>query len=156
MAFRLFCPLGHVISQADFVLVHHFCHHVLSVVRLSSLTFHIFYFFSATAEWNSTKVDRKQDLNITYQVCVFGPIGIPIWPPWPLISWDIFDFFPETAEWNSMTGSKILTYPNKFVFFGWSVFQYSRPGIWLVVTFSTSSLKPFNGIQRILTGSNVL
>ena len=42
-----------------------------SVVRRPSLTFHIFDFFSETAEWNSTKLDRKQDLNVLYQVCVF-------------------------------------------------------------------------------------
>ena len=31
----------------------------------------IFDFFSETNEQNSTKLDRKQDLNIFYQVCVF-------------------------------------------------------------------------------------
>ena len=31
----------------------------------------ILIFFSATAERNSTKLDRKQDLNVFYQVCVF-------------------------------------------------------------------------------------
>ena len=31
----------------------------------------IFDFFSETTEWNSTKLDRKQDLNALYQVCVF-------------------------------------------------------------------------------------
>ena len=36
----------------------------------------IFYFSSEIAEPNSTKLDRKQDLNILYQVCVFGPISI--------------------------------------------------------------------------------
>ena len=41
------------------------------VHRLSSLTFHFFDFSSETAEWNLTKLDRKQDLNILYQVCVF-------------------------------------------------------------------------------------
>ena len=35
------------------------------------LTFHIFDFSSETAEQNSTKLDRKQKLNILYQVCVF-------------------------------------------------------------------------------------
>ena len=30
-----------------------------------------FDFFSKTAEGNSTKLDRKQDLNVLYQVCVF-------------------------------------------------------------------------------------
>ena len=32
-------------------------------------------FSSETAERNSTKLDRKQDLNVLYQVCVFRPIG---------------------------------------------------------------------------------
>ena len=31
----------------------------------------IFDFSSETAEWNSTKLDRKQDLNVFYQVCVY-------------------------------------------------------------------------------------
>ena len=80
----------------------------------------IFYFFSETAEQNSTKLDRKQDLNVLYQVCVFGPIGKTRWPSWPLIGWVIFDFFSETAERNSrnLPGSKILTSSTKFVFFG--------------------------------------
>ena len=45
----------------------HYCDHALSVVR----PFHIFNFSSETAEQNSTKLDRKQELNILYQVCVF-------------------------------------------------------------------------------------
>ena len=52
----------------------HYCDHALSVVRPSVcplLTFHIFNFSSETAERNSMKLDRKQDLNILYQVCVF-------------------------------------------------------------------------------------
>ena len=61
----------------------------------------IFDFSSETAEWNSTKLDRKQDLNVLYQVCVFGPIGKTRWPPWPRIGWDIFDFSSETAKRNS-------------------------------------------------------
>ena len=42
-----------------------------SVRRPSSVNFHIFDFSSETAERNSTKLDRKQDLNALYQVCVF-------------------------------------------------------------------------------------
>ena len=42
-----------------------------SVRRPSLLTFHIFDFSSETAERNSMKLDRKQDLNVLYQVCVF-------------------------------------------------------------------------------------
>ena len=37
----------------------------------SSLTFHIFNFFSETTDQNSTKLDMKQDINVLYQVCVF-------------------------------------------------------------------------------------
>ena len=48
-----------------------YCHIAPSVVRPSSVNFHIFNFFSETAEQNSTKLDRMQDLNVLYQVCVF-------------------------------------------------------------------------------------
>ena len=60
-----------------------------------------FYFSSETAEQNSTKLDSKQDLDVLYKVCVFGPIGKTRWPPWPLIGRYIFDFTSETAELNS-------------------------------------------------------
>ena len=39
----------------------------------------LFHFSSETTERNSTKVDRKQDLNVLFQVCVFGR-----WPPWSI------------------------------------------------------------------------
>ena len=40
-------------------------------VRRPPVNFNIFHFSSETAERNSTKLDRKQDLNALYQVCVF-------------------------------------------------------------------------------------
>ena len=52
----------------------HYSDHALSGVCPSvrrSLTFQIFDFSSETAEQNSTTLDRKQDLNVLYQVCVF-------------------------------------------------------------------------------------
>ena len=91
----------------------HYCDHALSVVRLSSvrrpsvvrrpssLTFHIFDFSSETTERNLTKLYRKVDLNVLYQVCVFRADRKTRWPPWPLIGLDIFDFSSETAERNS-------------------------------------------------------
>ena len=66
----------------------------------------IFDFSSETAERNSTKLERKQDLNILYQVCVFGPIGKTRWPPWSLIGWDMLDFSSVTAERNSTKVNK--------------------------------------------------
>ena len=44
----------------------HYCDHVLFIV-CPSLTFYIFDFSSETAEQNSMKTDRKQDLNVLYQ-----------------------------------------------------------------------------------------
>ena len=56
---------------------------------------------SETDERNSTKFDWKKDLNVLYQVCVFGPMEEKRWPPWPLIGWYIFDFTSKTTEQNS-------------------------------------------------------
>ena len=39
--------------------------------------------------WNSTKLDRKQDLNVLYKVCVFPADWKKRWLSWPLIGWDI-------------------------------------------------------------------
>ena len=61
-----------------------YCDHALSVVRQSSLTFHISDFSSETAERNSMKHDRKQDLIVLYQACFFGLIRQTRWPPWPI------------------------------------------------------------------------
>ena len=49
----------------------HYCDHTLSVVRPSVVNFHIFDFSSETVKQNSTKLNRKQDLNVLYQICVF-------------------------------------------------------------------------------------
>ena len=40
-------------------------------------------------------------------------------------------------------------------FSGWSEKQDGRPGLWLAETFSTSPLKPLNGIKRNLSGSKI-
>ena len=214
-----------------------------------------FDFSSETAERNSTKLERKQDLNILYQVCVFwtdrknkmaalasdwlrhfrlllwnrwtefnetwqearsqrplpslcssGRSEKTRWPPWPLIGWDIFDFSSETAErnstkldwkqdlnvlyqdcvfradrennmaalasdwlrhfrlllWNRLTEFNETWQEARsqrplpsFCFSGGSEKQDGRPGLWLAETFSTSPLKPLNGIQRNLTGSKI-
>ena len=70
------------------------------------------------------KLDRKQDLNVLYQVCeFFGQIGKIRWPPWPLIGWDIFDFFSETAERNS---TKLDREQDLNVFYQVCVFQADK------------------------------
>ena len=45
----------------------------------------IYYFSCETTERNSTKLDRKQDLNVLYHGNVFWLIGKTRWPSWPLI-----------------------------------------------------------------------
>ena len=49
------------------------------------ISWDIFNFSFETTKTNSTKLDRKQDLNALYEDCVFGPIGKMRWPPW----WEI-------------------------------------------------------------------
>ena len=81
------------------------------------------------------------------------------WPPWPLIGWDIFDFSSETAERNSM---KLDRKQDLNFFYHVCVFWADRKNKMAALasdwqeTFSTSSLKPLNGIQWNLTGSKIL
>ena len=185
----------------------HYCDHALSVVRrLSSLTFHIFDFSSETTERNLTKLYRKVDLNVLYQVCVFGAdrknkmaalasdwlrqFRLLLWNRWTvfnetwqearsqrplpslcfradrknnmaalasdwlrhfrLLLWNRWTEFNET--WQQARSQRPLP---SLCFSGRSEKQDGRPGLWLAETFSTSPLKPLNGIQRNLTGSKI-
>ena len=100
----------------------HYCDHALSVVRPSVVvTFHIFDFSSETAEQNLTKLYRKVDLNVLYQVCVFradrkkqdGRPGL-----WLAETFWTSSLKPLNGIQRNLTGSKILTSSTKFVFFG--------------------------------------
>ena len=98
----------------------------------------IFDFSTETAERNSKKLDRKQDLNALYQVCVFGPIGKTRWPPWPLIGWDIlwlllWNCWTEFKEtWQEARSQRPLP---SLCFSGRSEKQDGRPGLSLAETF---------------------
>ena len=138
----------------------HYCDHT-SVVRLSvrpSLTFHIFDFSSETTEQNSTKLDRKQELNILYQVCVFwvdrknkmATLASDWLRHFRLLLWNRCTEFNET--WQEARSQCPLP---SLCFSGRSEKQDDRPGLWLVETFLTSPLKPLNGIQQNLTGSKI-
>ena len=61
---------------------------------------------SEIAEWNWTKIDRKQDLNVLYLVCIFRPTGKTRWSSWFLNGRNIFNFSYETAAQNSTKLSK--------------------------------------------------
>ena len=107
---------------------------------------------SETAEWNSTKLDRKQDLNVLCLVCVFLANRENKMAALPLIGWDIFDFSSETAERNS---TKLDRKQDLKVLYHVWVFRAGPPGLWLAETFWTHPLKPLNGIQCYLAGSKI-
>ena len=123
-----------------------------------SVNFHIFDFSSETAERNSTKLDRKQDLNALYQVCVFradrknkmAALASDWLRHFRLLLRNRWTEFNET--WQEARSQRPLP---SLCFSGRSKKQDGRPGLWLAETFSTSPLKPLNGIQRNLTGSKI-
>ena len=126
-------------------------------VRPSSLTFHIFDFFSETTDWNLTKLYMKVDLNVLYQVCVFRVdrknkmAALPSnWLRHFRLLWNRRREFNET--WQEARSQRPLP---SLCFSGRSEKQDGRPGLWLAETFSTSPLKPLNRIQRNLTGSKI-
>ena len=136
-----------------------YCHSAPSVVRpSSSVNFHIFDFSSETAQQNSTKLDRKQDLNALYQVCVFradrknkmAALASDWLRHFRLLLWNCWTEFNET--WQEARSQRPLP---SLCFSGRSEKQDGRPGLWLAETFSTSPLKLMNGIQRNLTGSKI-
>ena len=117
-----------------------------------------FDFSSETAERNSTKLTRKQDLNLLYQVCVFradrknkmAALASDWLRHFQLLLWNRWTEFNET--WQEARSQRPLP---SLCFSGRSEKQDGRPGLWLAETFSTFPLKPLNGIQRNLTGSKI-
>ena len=118
----------------------------------------IFDFSSETTEQNSTKLDRKQDLNVLYQVCVFradrknkmAALASDWLRHFLLLLWNRWMEFNET--WQEARSQRPLP---SLCFSGRWEKQDGRPGLWLAETFSTSPLKPLNEIQRNLTGSKI-
>ena len=80
----------------------------------------IFNFSSETTKWNSWKLDRKQDLKVLYQVCVFfgqsenqdGRTGL-----WLTETFFMSPLKPLNGIQRNLIGSKISTSSTKFVFF---------------------------------------
>ena len=118
----------------------------------------IFDFSYETAEWNSTKLSRKQDLNVLYHVFVFRAdrknkmtaLASDWLRHFRLLLWNRWTKFNET--WQEARSQRPLP---SLCFSGRSEKQDDRPGLWLTETFSTSPLKPLNGIQRHLTESRI-
>ena len=128
------------------------------VIRPSGVNFHIFDFSSETAERNLTKLYRKQDLNALYQICVFwadpknkmAALASNWLRHFQLLLWNCWTEFNET--WQEARSQRPLP---SLCFSGQSEKQDGRPGLWLAETFSTSPLKPLNGIQWNLTESKI-
>ena len=105
----------------------------------------IFDFSSETAERNSTKLDRKQDLNVLYQVCVFradpknkmAALASDWLRHFRLLFWNRWTEFKET--WQEARSQHPLP---SLCFLGRSEKQDGHPGLWLAEKFSTS---PLNG-----------
>ena len=109
-------------------------------------------------ERNSTKLYRKQDLNVLYQVCVFranqknkmAALATDWLIHFRLLLLNGWTEFNET--WQEARSQRPLP---SLCFSGRSKKQDGRPAVWLVETFSTSSLKPLNGLQRNLIRSKI-
>ena len=80
----------------------------------------IFDFSFETAEQNSMKLDRKQDLNALYQVVFFRWIGKTKWPPglWFAETFSTFPLKLLNRIQRNLTGSKISTSSTRLAFFG--------------------------------------
>ena len=154
-----FLFLAHLSRRLKWAIV--IAHRLSSVRRPSvrpSVNFHIFDFSFETVKWNSTKLDRKQDLNTLYQVCVFRAdrknkmaVLASDWLRYfQLLLWNLRTEFNET--WQEARSQRPLP---SLCFSGRSEKQDGRPGLWLAETFSTCPLKPLNRIQRNLTESKI-
>ena len=87
--------------------------------------------FSKTAEWNSTKLDGKQDVHVLYQVCVFRTDRKSKWPPgvWLADTFSTSPLITLNGIQRNVTKSKISTSSTKsVVFLGRSVNKKGRPG----------------------------
>ena len=113
------------------------------MAALASYLLRHFRHFSEIAERNSTKLDRKQDLNVLYQVCVFrvdrknkmAALASEWLRHFRLLLWNRWTEFNET--WQEARSKRLLP---SLCYWGWSRKQDGRHGLWLAETFPTSSL----------------
>ena len=108
----------------------------------------IFDFSSETAERNLTKLDRKQDLNALYQVCIFqvdwkNKMAAPAYDllrHFQLFLWNRWIEFNKT--WQEARSQ----HPQPGLrFSGWSEKQDSRPFLWLAETYFDFSSETTEG-----------
>ena len=115
-------------------------------------------FSSAIAKQNWTKLGRKQDFNVLYQVCVFranwknkmAALASDWLRHFGLLLWNCWTELNET--WHEARSQRPLP---SLCFSGRLEKQDGCPGLWLAETFSTSPLKPLNRIEQNLIGSKI-
>ena len=112
--------------------------------------------FDFSSEQNSRKLDRKQDLNVLYKVCVFRADRKN---KMAALASDWLRHFRLLSNcWTEINGNWQEAWsqcPLPSLFYSCrSENQDGCPGLWLAETFFTS-LKPLNGIQWNLTGSKI-
>ena len=108
--------------------------------------------------WTEFNETWKQDLNVFYQVCVFradrknkmAVLASDWLRHFRLLLWNRWKEFNKT--WQEARSQRPLP---SLCFLSRSEKQDGCPGLWLAETFSTSPLKPLNGIQRKLIGSKI-
>ena len=126
-----------------------------SVVRPSSVTFLLFDFFSETTERFSTTHDRKQDINVLYQVDVIWPIRknkmatqasdwlrhfrLLLWNCWTKLN-EVLQEAKSQCLLTSLCFSSAYRKIKKTLI-GWHIFIFS--------------IEPLNRIKRNLTGSKI-
>ena len=117
----------------------------------------MFGFSSETAVRNWTKIERKQDLNVLYQVCVFWTDRknkmAALASDWLRQFWLLRNRWTEFNE--TLQEARSQCPLPSLCFSGRSEKQDGRPGLWLAETCSASPLKPLYGIQWNLTGSKI-
>ena len=101
------------------------------------------YFFSAPEHY------RDHALSVVRRQSVLRP-SVVNFSHFRLLLWSHWTEFNET--WQEIRTQHPLP---SLCFSGRSEKQDCRPGLWLAEKFSTSPLKPLNGIQRKLTGSKI-
>ena len=106
-----------------------------------TIFWNIFNFSSAISEQILMQLDRKQVLNILYNV--FWSICQQRWPLWPLICYKILYFSSATTEqiWQNFTGSKYQPPLPILCFMVRSVNKDGHPCFWLADTLATFPLQ---------------
>ena len=153
------CPLPSFSAPEPKAQVH-YCDHALSVIHPSSVVVNFSHFWlllwNRWTEFNETWQEARSQRPLP-SLCFLGRSEKQDGPPasdwlrhFRLLLWNCWTKFSEI--WKEARSQCPL--PSLY-FSGRSEKQDGRPGLWLAETFSTSPLKPLNGIQRNLIGSKI-